>query len=63
VSRDLRRRVVAAGVKAEPIGVVRFDAAGFIGIRVQDTLNAVLGDLGFREPDWPSPTSRAATWS
>jgi iron complex transport system substrate-binding protein len=51
----LSRRVAAAGVNAQPIGVVRFDAAGFIGIRVQDTLNAILADLGFREPDWPKP--------
>jgi ABC-type Fe3+-hydroxamate transport system substrate-binding protein len=54
-ARAVRRRIAAAGVGTRPIGTVRFDAGAFIGIRVQDPSNAVLAELGLRQPAWPKP--------
>jgi hypothetical protein len=46
---EVRRRVAETGVGDQPVGVVRFDAGGFIGIRVDvdiDKLDA------FKSPLW-----------
>ena len=35
------------------VGVVRFDAAGFIGVRKDDIHRTVFSSLGLAEPTWP----------
>ncbi len=47
---DLRERITAAGLTDIPVGVVRFDSGGFIGIRPDEPIIAY---LGLTEPEWP----------
>jgi iron complex transport system substrate-binding protein len=51
----LRRRVQAAGLGDLLVGNIRFDATGWVGIRVTHPGNAVLEALGLGQPDWPEP--------
>lgn len=50
---ELRDRVDRAGLAGTKVGIVRFDAAGFIGVRIDHAGNALLAALGFAAPDWP----------
>jgi len=50
-----RNRVLEAGLTDVPVGVVRFDASGFIGIRTGEPANAILDALGLEQPVWPEP--------
>jgi iron complex transport system substrate-binding protein len=52
----LRKRVQASPVAGGLVGIVRFDAGGFIGIRTGDAANAVVASLGFEQPEWPKAT-------
>jgi len=53
----LRARVAAAGLDAGSVGVLRFDAAGWFGIRIGQPGNQVLEALGLREPNWGKPNA------
>ncbi len=50
------KAAIAAGESAgKTVGVVRFDAGGFIGVRTEDVVNAVIDSLGLEQPTWPEP--------
>ena len=53
---ELREQVQASPSAGKRTGIVRFDAAGFIGVRVEDAANGVLTSLGLKKPDWPKST-------
>lgn len=50
---DAKERLVPKLGEIGPVGVVRFDSGGFIGIRRDDIHNAVFDSLGLSEPEWP----------
>jgi iron complex transport system substrate-binding protein len=50
-----RVMVEEAGVTDIPVGVVRFDASGFIGIRTGELSNVILDAVGLAQPQWPEP--------
>jgi len=52
---ETRAKVEAAGLTEVPVGVVRFDASGFIGIRTGELSNVVLDAVGLEQPTWPEP--------
>jgi iron complex transport system substrate-binding protein len=52
----LKEKVQASPVVDELVGIVRFDAAGFIGIRTGDAANGLVAELGMKEPEWPKAT-------
>lgn len=52
----LASRVADAGLDEKKVGIVRFDSGGFIGVRIDQTPNAILGALGFATPDFPEAT-------
>lgn len=52
--KELKDRIAAAGYAGLPVGIVRFDATGFIGLRIDQTPNAVLKALGFAAANFPA---------
>ncbi|WP_019873588.1 ABC transporter substrate-binding protein [Sporichthya polymorpha] len=52
----LRQKAADAGVNTRKLAVVRFDSAGFIGVRIDQTPNAIFTALGFARPDFPAAT-------
>lgn len=52
---ETRARVEESGLTDVPVGVVRFDSTGFIGIRTGELSNVVLDAVGLAQPTWPEP--------
>lgn len=49
---ELAERIAATDLPEQLVGVVRFDAGGFIGIRPDE---AMVAAVGLSQPEWPEP--------